>query len=77
MGEDVKRDALKLLAERPPGFGRNILSEEREFIGNTYVYRGEYPRRDGALDHKVEKERVRQYDGGRGVPRFGGEGGVE
>jgi hypothetical protein len=42
----MKPDALNDLAPPPPGFGRNRISiEELLFVGNTYVYRGEYPRK--------------------------------
>jgi hypothetical protein len=41
-------DALERLAPPAPGFGKNRISvAELLFVGNTYVYRGEYPRREG------------------------------
>jgi hypothetical protein len=54
-------DALEQLADPPPNYGGNVVLtelEERLFVGPTYVYRGEYPRRDPKMrDHAVEKVR--------------------
>jgi hypothetical protein len=54
--------ALNDLADPPPAFGGNILQtdlEERLFIGTTYVYRGEYPRRDPLVKKAAVKKNGR------------------